>query len=133
MSPRSPYAYLCRGALRISMKRRMSYLGTTTTGFTHGMGPVAASIKSKLINSWNFSSTLDLRLKGVLRITCATYRLRVWVYIQLYGSVFQFSDYSKDFWEFLLQDFTDGLRACVYCGNVYPNLQHTKTCCSVPS
>ena len=56
------------------MQRRISPsdLGTTTTGLTHGMGSVAGSILSKLISSLIFSSTIDLRLKGVLRIGYAT-------------------------------------------------------------
>ena len=58
----------------MSMQRRMSPpdLGTTTTGLTHGVGPSAGSMISKLMSSWIFSSTFDLRLKGVLRIGCAT-------------------------------------------------------------
>ena len=49
-----------------------SDLGTTTTGLTRRVGPAIDSTMSKLISSWIFSSTFELRLKRVLRIGCAT-------------------------------------------------------------
>ena len=72
--PQSYKVSIASFALRMSMQRRMSpsCLETTTTGLTHGVNPFAGSIMSKIISSWIFSSTLDLRLKGVLDICYAT-------------------------------------------------------------
>ena len=60
-------------ALRMSMQRRMSPpgFGTTTIGFTHGVGPSIGSMMSRSTSSFILFSTFDLKLKGVLRIGCA--------------------------------------------------------------